>query len=347
MRDQFHHVIDVAPTILEAAGIPQPTLVNGVMQTPMEGVSMVYSFDAAESQTATNSVLRDVRQPRHLPPGLDGGDAAPDPWVVDGGIGARVRRRRRGSSTTPTTDWTQAHDLAAELPDVAARAAATVADRGGRSTTCCRWTTERLERALPDVAGRPTLDQRQLAVAVSRNGPLAENSVVNIKNKSYGVTAEIVRPGPEPRASSSPKAASFGGWASTPRTGGSYCYNFLGLASSTPKRPTPAGGVHQVRLEFALRRRGAGQGRGRTLYLDGDKIGNGRVEHTARDVFSPPMTTCDVGMEVGAPIVTRDYLRATPYRHDRWVQIDLDDSADDGQSQLTVDERLQVIMARQ
>ena len=66
-RTQFHHVIDIAPTVLEAAGLPEPKTVNGTVQTPIEGVSMVYTFDDAKApRPAHDAVLRDVRQPRHL-----------------------------------------------------------------------------------------------------------------------------------------------------------------------------------------------------------------------------------------------------------------------------------------
>ena len=73
VRSQFHHVIDVAPTVLDAAGLPEPTTVHGVEQRPIEGVSMRYAFDdAAAGERRDDPVLRDVLQPRHLPRGLDG-----------------------------------------------------------------------------------------------------------------------------------------------------------------------------------------------------------------------------------------------------------------------------------
>ena len=79
IRSQFHHVIDVAPTILEAAGLPEPVSVNGVQQRPIEGVSMLYSLQRRQGGgAARDAVLRDVRQPRHLPQGLDRGDEAQD-----------------------------------------------------------------------------------------------------------------------------------------------------------------------------------------------------------------------------------------------------------------------------
>ena len=78
IRSQFCHVIDVAPTVLEAAGLPEPAFVNGIQQKPYEGVSMLYSFDDGQAAgTAHDAVLRDGRQPRHLPQGLDGGHQAP------------------------------------------------------------------------------------------------------------------------------------------------------------------------------------------------------------------------------------------------------------------------------
>ena len=77
VRSQFHHVIDVAPTILEAAGLPHPTVVNSVQQAPIEGFSMLYAFNDAQGvRAARDAVLRDVLQSRHLPQGLDRSDAA-------------------------------------------------------------------------------------------------------------------------------------------------------------------------------------------------------------------------------------------------------------------------------
>ena len=117
VRSQFTHVIDVAPTILEAAGLPEPTMVNGVQQAPIEGTSMLYAFDDAEApEAARPAVLRDVRQPRHLPPRLERGHQAPHPWVMVGGelpaFDDDVWELYDG-----TSDYSQARDLAAEQPE--------------------------------------------------------------------------------------------------------------------------------------------------------------------------------------------------------------------------------------
>ena len=103
IRSQFHHVIDVAPTILEAAGLPHPTHVNGIQQRPLEGVSMAYTFaDADAERPPRHAVLRDVLQPRHLPPGLDGrAPATRMPW--DCRRATPPSTTIAGSCTRPTT----------------------------------------------------------------------------------------------------------------------------------------------------------------------------------------------------------------------------------------------------
>ena len=125
---QFHHVIDVAPTVLEAAGLPAPLSVNGVQQQPLEGVSMAYSFDDARRRRPPHdAVLRDVLQPRHLPRGLDRGHAAQHP--LGGDRDARLRRRRLGALRPGRLDAGVRPRRG--QPGEAARAAAPVPDRGG------------------------------------------------------------------------------------------------------------------------------------------------------------------------------------------------------------------------
>ena len=128
LRSQFTHVIDVAPTILEAAGLPEPAMVNGVQQAPIEGTSMLYAFNDQGARAPRPAVLRDVRQPRHLPQGLERGHQAQDA-VAD-------RRPEHAASTTTSGSSTTATRLQpgsrpqGRAPGEAGEAAAAVADRG-------------------------------------------------------------------------------------------------------------------------------------------------------------------------------------------------------------------------
>ncbi len=117
IRDQFHHVIDVVPTILEACKIPEPKVVNGIAQKPIEGVSMVYSFDDAKAkEQADHAVLRADDQSGDLPRRLGGVQPVRLP-VGDGGHEAWISSTLRGSFTTSTDDFSQAVDLAAKEPE--------------------------------------------------------------------------------------------------------------------------------------------------------------------------------------------------------------------------------------
>ena len=147
MRSQFTHVIDIAPTILEAAGIPEPKTVDGIAQEPMDGTSFEFTLDdPAAAERHTRAVLRDVRQPRHLRRRLVGGVAAGPPAV--GRVTRDARQFGPDTDLDPdrdvgwelydlTTDFTQAHDVAAQHPNkVRELQELWWAEAGG--TACCR-----------------------------------------------------------------------------------------------------------------------------------------------------------------------------------------------------------------
>ena len=121
IRTQFHHMIDIVPTILEATGIQAPDMVDGIKQKPIEGVSMAYTFDKANANAPSkrdDAVLRDVRQPRHLSRRLVRLHDAAAAAVADGnGQAARRSTTTNGNSTTSTKDFSQNNDLAAKNPD--------------------------------------------------------------------------------------------------------------------------------------------------------------------------------------------------------------------------------------
>jgi hypothetical protein len=201
------------------------------------------------------------------------------------------------------------------------------------------------ERINPDLAGRPTLIKGDRQLLFGGMGRLSEHSVVNIKNKSHAVTAEVVVPDSGAEGVIIAQGGSIGGWSLYAEDGKPrYCYNLLGVQRFYVEgdRTIPAG-QHQVRMEFAYDGGGLGKGGDVRLFLDGE----GRVAATAAMIFSAD-DTCDVGMEGGA-VVSEDYgPRDNEFSGEvNWVQIDLAEAAEDLDHLITPGERLHIAMARQ
>jgi arylsulfatase A-like enzyme len=347
LRTQFAHVIDIAPTVLEAAGLPAPTIVNSVQQAPLHGVSMAYSFDdpAAEERHETQYFEmfgnRGIYHKgwtavtKHLTPWILVGQEKPafddDVWEL----------------YDTSKDWTQARDLSAEHPDrlhelqrlwlieATKYNVLPLDDRG-------------IERAIPELAGRPTLIKGSRQLLFGGMGRLSENSVVNIKNKSHAVTAEIVVPDGGAQGVIVAQGGSIGGWSLYAKDGRPrYAYNLLGIQrfSVDGDREIPSG-THQVRVEFAYDGGGLGKGGDVTLFIDGEKAGEGRVDATAAMIFSAD-DTCDVGKEGGA-LVTDDYPEPNTFSGEvNWVEIALGEDAEEADHFISPDERVQIAMARQ
>jgi arylsulfatase len=244
-------------------------------------------------------------------------------------------------------DWSQAHDLSSEHPErlhELQRLWLIEAVRYGVLPLDDRAA----ERVNPDIAGRPTLITGSSQLLYDGMSRLSENSVVNIKNKSHSVTAEVEVPDSGANGVIVAQGGSIGGWALYAHEGRlKYCYNLLGVKSfhvETNGGHEIAAGQHQVRMEFAYDGGGLAKGGTVSLYVDGDKAGEGRVDATAAMIFSAD-DTLDVGEEGGA-LVTDDYGRDNAFSGTvNWVQIDL--STDDADHLVSDDERVRVAMARQ
>ncbi|HVG98655.1 MAG TPA: arylsulfatase [Chloroflexota bacterium] len=348
VRAQFAHVIDVAPTVLEAAGLPHPVSVNGVQQMPLHGVSMAYAFaDAGAPERHATQYFEMFGNRGIYHRGWTAVTKHKTPWIMVGGelpaFDADV-----WELYDTNTDWSQARDLAAAQPEKLRelqRLWLTEATRYNVLPLDDRGA----ERLNPDLAGRPTLIKGTSQLLFGGMGRLSESSVVNIKNKSHAVTAEVVVPAAGAAGVIIAQGGSVGGWSLYAKDGRpKYCYNLLGVQRFYVEgdRAIPPG-PHQVRAEFAYDGGGLGKGGTVTLYLDGDQVGEGRVGATAAMIFSAD-DTCDVGAEGGA-VVTDDY--GSPDNaftgEVNWVQIDLGADAQDADHLLTPEERLRVAMARQ
>ncbi len=192
VRSQFSHVIDVAPTVLEAAGLPEPTFVNGVQQAPIEGTSMVYSFDEADAPERHDLQYFEMAGNRGIYfRGWSAVTRHSTPWLPNEVLPALdddVWELYDGS-----TDWTQAHDLAAEQPDKLASLQRLWLIEAVRYNVL-PIDDRRFERLNPTIAGRPQLITGNRQVLFPGMKRLSEHSVIDVKNRSFSVTATIDTP---------------------------------------------------------------------------------------------------------------------------------------------------------
>ena len=346
LRSQFTHVIDVAPTILEAAGLPEPTMVNGVQQSPMEGTSMLYSFsdaDAAERHDLQYFEMFGNRGIYHR--GWSAVTKHRTPWVMVGGevpaFDDDVWELYDG-----TVDYSQARNLAGEQPEMLARLQRLWLIEATKYNVLPMddRTSERIE---PSMAGRPTLIRGNSQLFFPGMGRLSENSVVSIKNRSFSVTAEIDVPAGGADGVIIAQGGRFGGWTFYTKEGkAKFVYNVLGIQwFTTEAADAIPEGTHQVRVEFGYDGGGLAKGGDVTLFYDGDPVGKGRVEATHPMIFSADETT-DIGRESGTT-VTPDYTARTSQFTGklRWVQLDV--GSDDNDHYIEPEERLRIAMAKQ
>ena len=202
----------------------------------------------------------------------------------------------------------------------------------------------------PDLAGRPNLIRGKTQLLFGGMGRLSENSVANIKNKSHSVTATIEVPeGTTANGVIVAQGGAFGGWVLYAKDGRpAYCYNLFGLQQlqDLRRRAIPAG-EHQIRMEFTYDGGGLAKGGAVTLYLDGKKVGEGRVDSTVADGLLGATRRPTSDPTPPRPSATTTASRTAASRSHHWVQIDLDDAAEDLDHLITPEERFRLAMARQ
>ncbi len=346
IRSQFHHVIDVAPTVLEVAGLPEPTVVDGVTQHRMEGVSMAYSFDQADAVDQHQTQYFEMFCNRGIyHQGWTAVTRHSTPWVM---APLPALDDDVWELYDTSTDWSQARDLAAEMPERLAELQQLWLEEARRYKVL-PLDDRRIERFNSDLAGRPVLVKGNSQLLFGGMGRLSEASILNIKNKSHAVTAEVVVPESGAEGVIIAQGGAFAGWSLYAKDGKPrYCYNLLGLQRFTigSDAAIPAG-THQVRMEFAYDGGGLAKGGTVALYVDGTWVGEGRVEGTVPMVFSAD-ETADIGRDTASP-VSDDYAGETSIFTGtvNWVQIDLGEDAEDADHLITPEERLRVAMARQ
>jgi arylsulfatase len=306
VRSQFHHVIDVAPTVLEACGLPEPKSVNGVAQRPIEGVSMAYTFDDAKAKDRRTTQYFEIFCNRAIY--HDGWVAATvhkAPWEAK----PRVDSFEKDSWElyNVNEDFSQAKDVAADHPEKLKEL------QGLFTKEVVKYhvyplddrVLERFDAAL---VGRPDLMQgrKSLTVYAGMTG-MMENVFISTKNRSHTITAEVEVPKGGVEGVILCQAGRFGGWSLYAKGGkAKYCYNWVGLERYTvaADKPLPEGKV-TIRYEFAYDGGGLGKGGKGTIFVNGEKAAEGRIANTNANIFSAD-ETADVGVDEATP-VTEDY----------------------------------------
>jgi arylsulfatase A-like enzyme len=341
LRNQFHHVIDVAPTILEAAGLPAPLSVNGIQQAPLEGVSMLPMLrdgNAPETHDLQYFEILGNRGIYHQ--GWTAVTKHRTPWLQDAPPFDQDVWELYGPE-----DWTQAHNLAKENPEKLAELQRLWLIEAVKYNVV-PLDDRSIERINPDLAGRPQLirGNSQLLFSGMR---VSENCVLTLKNKSHSVTAQLVVPKSGASGVIVTQGGMVGGWSLYAHEGRlKYCYNLFGIQHFmiTADQPIPAG-EHQVRMEFAYDGGGLAKGGDVTLYYDGQAVGTGRIDMTQPMAYSAD-EACDVGADTGSP-ASPDYgASGNKFTGEiKWVQLDI---GDDGHDHLIKPEdRINIAMAKQ
>ena len=301
VRTQFSHVIDIAPTILEAAGLPEPKVVNGAPQVPMEGASLFASFSDAKSQARTTQYFEIAGNRAVYHDGWLAGVIHKAPW--------EAKPRHALDSDVwelyhVTEDFSCAIDLATKFPDKLKEMQALFLSEAEKYQVL-PLDDRFLERLNGALVGRPDLMSKRtsLTLAEGMTG-LMESAFINVKNKSKTITADIVVPDGMAHGTLLAQGGRFGGWALYVNDGvPAYTYNFLGLQSTTvtasEKLKT---GKSTVKLEFAYDGGGPGKGGTATLYINDNKVAEGKLAHTQAGIFSAD-ETADVGIDLGTPVV--------------------------------------------
>jgi arylsulfatase A-like enzyme len=317
LRSQFSSVIDIAPTILEAAGVKAPTMINGVKQTPIEGFSLVYSFDNAKASTRHKSQYFELMGNRGI---YDNGWMANTtplklPW-------AKVSL----DAPTPNPDdfqwelyhvaedFSQANNLAAQNPAKLKELQAAF-EREAKKYNVYPLDSSLAERM--DVRLRPSLTRGRSTFTYYPNTVrVPEGAAPDLKNKSYTVTAEVEIPADGADGVLITQGGRFGGWGMILLDGKP---QFVHAFSNQPQHKyrvasneklTP--GKHAIKFDFKYDGPGYGKSGVGTLSVDGKDVAKGKIERTIPTRFSLD-ETLDVGEDTGTPVV-EDYVDKMPFK---------------------------------
>ncbi len=313
IRSQFHHVIDVAPTALEAADIPQPKMVNGVEQRPMDGVSVLYSTEDAKAADRRKTQYFEMFGNRAIyHEGWVAATRHSIPWLI---APLPPLKDDKWELYNIDRDFSEADDLAAKNPEKLKELQDLFMQEAERNHVL-PIDDRRSERFNPAIAGRPDLlNGRTTMTVFDGMTGIMENAFINVKGVHHTITAEVVLPDAKTEGVIIAQAGYFGGWALYMKGGRVvHDYNFFGLTHTKVASKAPlAAGKHTIVYEFVPDEARPGTGGKSTISIDGQLVAEGHIAKTEPFAFS-----ADEGVDVGVDnetMVSDDYkLGATDFK---------------------------------
>jgi len=318
VRTQWHHVIDVAPTILEAAGLQEPKTVDGIAQTPIEGVSMVYSLNEAKAKDRHVTQYFEMIGNRAVyHDGWFAGTIHKAPWEFNA---RNSLDNDKWELYNTRVDFSLSDDLAAKNPEKLKEMQALFLAEAVKYPVL-PIDDRLIDRMNPAMAGRPDLmaGRTSLTVYQGMRG-IMENVFINTKNASHSITAEVNIPKGGGKGVILAQGGRFGGWSLYLKDGNPvYTYNWLGLKHYTiaAQKVLPVGKA-TIRYEFVYDGGGFGKGGVGTIFVNDKKVAQGRIENTQGYLVSLD-EGADVGEDGETPVV-EDYGNPAPHKFNSKIE---------------------------
>ena len=322
IRRQFSHVIDIVPTILEAAGIPQPDAIDGIKQQPIEGVSVMYTWDKANAEAPTRHTTQYFEMLGNRSIYHDGWVAATTPvtlpWELSTKPPPDVITGYNWELYNVEEDPTEYNDLGAKLPDKLKEMQDLFYSEAKKynvlpldNTTLARWNTP-----------RPSLTAGQTVFTYS--GELTgvpASAAPSILNKSYTITAEVEIPRGGAEGMIVTEGGRFGGYGLFLSKGVAglragkpvFMYNLLNLKRTTWSGPALSAGKHTIVFDFKSDGPGLGKGGTGVLSVDGKEVARNSMEHTTPITF-PEDETFDIGQDTRTGVAMLEYRYDVPFK---------------------------------
>ncbi|MBK9520778.1 MAG: arylsulfatase [Rhodocyclaceae bacterium] len=322
IRRQFHHVIDIVPTILEATGIAMPETLNGIKQRPMDGVSMAYTWDKTGANAAPRRTTQYFEMLGNRAIYHEGWLAATSPanlpWELSSGTPPDVITGYKWELYNVAEDPTEFNDLAGKMPDKLKQMQELFYAEAAKhdvlpldNTSLSRWNAPK-----PNLtAGRKVFTYRGTLAGVPNSG------APSILNRAYTITAEVTIPKGGAEGMIVTDGGRFGGYALFLSKGVAgvrkskpvFLYNLLNLKRTVWSGPELGAGKHTIVFDYKPDAPGLGKGGTGVLSVDGKEVARNSMEHSTPITF-PEDETFDIGSDSRTGVAMLEYRYDPPFK---------------------------------